>query len=469
MSRRGLFGVGLAVTAGTVLAACGSGDSERGDDGGEPADSMAMSTDPVAVATDAYIFGYPLVLIDATRGTDLPVDTFMHAAALPTPADRVAARTDLDTLRSQAWLDLSAEPLVLQIPATDGNRYWLMQLIDAWSNTAHNPSSVRPQVVSGTEPPFTYLVTGPGWTGTVPAGMTRLAMNTNRVWVVGRIQLDGPDDIDAVRAIQQRIKLAPLHAYLADPGISTPGVMFDATAPGESARDTVAGMTPAAYFTKLCELMATDPPAAADAPAMQRFASLGIAPGGTLTAEPGGLSAGVQAAKSAIAGYADPAVQSPNGWTFSPGTGTYGTDYLLRAHVARTGLGANLPEDVIHPTFAGVADYRGTPQRFRIRFDAGQLPPAGVFWSITAYDADGFLMGNPAGIYAVGHRIPVTAGPDGSVDVAVQHADPGSDVPEGNWLPIAAFGRFTLTMRLYAPTPEAVQGRWQPPLLETVG
>ncbi|WP_228566872.1 DUF1214 domain-containing protein [Nocardia sp. SYP-A9097] len=134
-----------------------------------------------------------------------------------------------------------------------------------------------------------------------------------------------------------------------------------------------------------------------------------------------------------------------------------------------TGLGANLPQDALYPTVFGMADENGTPRRFTITFPAGQLPPVDAFWSITAYDGDSFFVPNPANIYAVGHGIPPVPGPDGSVVFAIQSADPGPAVPQGNWLPIPASGKFSLTLRLYAPKPPAIDGTWQPPALTPVG
>ncbi|MEV6325009.1 DUF1214 domain-containing protein [Nocardia sp. NPDC051787] len=103
--------------------------------------------------------------------------------------------------------------------------------------------------------------------------------------------------------------------------------------------------------------------------------------------------------------------------------------------------------------------------RFRLHFAPGRLPPADAFWSLTAYDVDSQLVPNPAGIYSVGHQVPVVLNPDGSLDIAVQYVDPGPSVPAGNWLPIPDSGQFSLTFRLFSPKTEAVQGHWQPPPL----
>ncbi|MGW4248174.1 DUF1254 domain-containing protein [Nocardia sp. NPDC004722] len=462
VSRRELFGVGLAVAAGAALSACGS----SGKDSGTGTTTTSASNDPTAIAADAYTFGYPLVLMDATRSAGGPINQFVHADSLPGPDDRLVVRVNLDTLYSQAWLDLTVEPLVLRVPGMEADRYWLMQRLDAWTDTTHDPSSLRPQVTAaGPTPPFTYLITGPGWSGDVPEGMTRLAMPTNTVWIIGRVQLNGPDDIPAVRAIQSGLLLAPLSAFLADPGIATPGVPFSAGVKGASPSQEVAALDGPAFFTKLCALMSANPPGAADTAALNRFATLGIKPGGSPFADAAVLTAGVEAGKKQLADYRDPHGVDVNGWSYSTDLGTYGTNYALRAHTAYFALGANLPQDALYPTLSGTADANGTPQRFRLHFAPGQLPPVDAFWSITAYDADSFLIPNPANIYAVGHQVPVTKNPDGSLDLTVQNADPGPAVPTGNWLPIPATGKFSLTLRLYAPKPEAAQGKWQPPAL----
>ncbi|MFI6867635.1 DUF1254 domain-containing protein [Nocardia sp. NPDC050406] len=456
VSRRTVFEL-AAVTAGAVaLTACGKSDGGAADD------------DPKAIATDAYVFGYPLVLMDATRAAAqarTPVNHFQHARQLPTPERRDVVRLNLDTLYSIAWLDLSAEPLVLQIPAVAPDRYWLMQLMDAWTNTVHNPGSERPQVKLGvTAPPYTYAVTGPGWQGELPDGVTQLAMPTPTVWLLGRIQVNGEADIPAVAAIQDEMKLVPLRDWTAGtPAPVAPTVPADtATPPAEQ----IANMKAETFFEKLCALMATNPPAPEDAPVMARFAEIGITPGGAVTGlSPEDLTAAAAAGLKRIPTYQDPGMKHENGWQFTTDLGAYGINYALRALVAMRGLGANLARDAVYPSIFGTADDKGTPNRYRLHFPAGQTPPVRAFWSLTAYDGDSYLVANPAGIHAIGHLIPPVLNSDGSLDITVQHADPGSAVPHGNWLPIPASGTFSLTMRLYAPEESVLTGAWRPPAL----
>lgn len=462
VSRRTVLGLGVA---GIALAACG----RSSDDTSEP--TSTASDEIKAIAEEAYVFGYPLVLMDRTRVAAeaiTPVNTFQHTTALPTPQRRDLVRVNLDTLYSAAWLDVSAEPIVFQVPAMDPGRYWLMQVLDAWSNTVHNPSSVRPQANSDALR-FTYVVTGPEWSGTLPADLTQLPVPTPTVWLLGRIQVNGSDDIPAVAAFQQQLKLMPLSAWTANedtPTRSVPTPTDDGAVPPPQ---QVLEMDAATFFQRMCAVMAVNPPRPEDEPALKRFAAIGIRPGGSVHGiSDGDLTAAADAAKKEIPAYADPKMVNENGWNFNPNVGTYGTNYSLRANVAWLGLGANLAQDAIYPTMLGNADRHGAPAKFRLHFPPGQLPPVDAFWSLTAYDASNYLVPNPANIYSIGHHAPVVSNADGSVDLAVQNEDPGASVPAVNWLPIPAAGHFSLTMRLYAPKDAAIEGRWRPPVLTVV-
>ncbi|UGT44989.1 DUF1254 domain-containing protein [Nocardia yamanashiensis] len=462
ISRRAVFGLGMAAAAAFGLSACG----DSGDSSSATTSTTPPSNDPKDIAIDAYVFGYPLVLTDVTRETGGPANQFVHQNP-PTPQEKQVVRLNLDTLYSQAWLDLRAEPMVLQVPAIESGRYWLMQLLDAWTNTVHDPSSMDQQIKPGkSDPPYTYLITGPDWSGSVPGGMTQLAMPTGTTWLLGRIEYKGTADLANVRAIQRQLKLAPLSVWSADPNAVQGGPGAQA-AGGPSPAYTVAAMDGPTFFDRLCAVMALNPPAAADAPAMKRFATIGVKPGATIDPLSADLlTTAATTARKQIPAYHDPDGQDQNGWVFDLNVGTYGTDYPLRAEVAMLGLGANLPKDAVYPTVNANAD---GGKRFRLTFPKGELPPVGAFWSLTAYDAHSYLIDNPAGIYSVGHLTPAVAGSDGSVEIAIQSEDPGSSVPTGNWLPIPASGPFSVTLRLYAPKASVLEGKWRVPKLETVG
>jgi hypothetical protein len=153
-----------------------------------------------------------------------------------------------------------------------------------------------------------------------------------------------------------------------------------------------------------------------------------------------------------------------NFWSMNTDTmGVYGNYYLKRAIIAQVGLGANLPEDAIYPFNLG--DEIGRPlvgdSIYTLHFEAGATPPVNAFWSVTLYDSQGFQVANPLNRFALSSWMPLEYNPDGSLDLYVQNESPGN-AKEPNWLP-APKGPFNLTMRLYAPKPAALIGRWNPP------
>lgn len=112
-----------------------------------------------------------------------------------------------------------------------------------------------------------------------------------------------------------------------------------------------------------------------------------------------------------------------------------------------------------------LADSDGDPttgeQNYVVHFDADKLPPVDAFWSITMYDAEGYQVANELDRFAIGDRDPLTYNPDGSLDIYIQPITPGPD-HEANWLP-APTGPLGITMRLWAPRPQVLDGRWSPP------
>ena len=105
--------------------------------------------------------------------------------------------------------------------------------------------------------------------------------------------------------------------------------------------------------------------------------------------------------------------------------------------------------------------------RYVLQFKKNEIPPADGFWSLTMYDAEGFQVANPLNRFAIGDRDPLKYNPDGSLDLYVQNESPGAD-KESNWLPTPKSGPLGLTMRLYAPKPEARNGAWNPPAIRRV-
>ena len=149
--------------------------------------------------------------------------------------------------------------------------------------------------------------------------------------------------------------------------------------------------------------------------------------------------------------------------------GVYGDYYLKRAIIALVGFGANQPEDAIYPLTLLMRD--GKPllgqHKYVLHFSKEEIPPVNAFWSVTMYDEAGFQVANPLNRFAIGDRDALKYNADGSLDLYLQHDDPGPD-KEPNWLPSPPTGTLGVTMRLYAPKPQALDGRWNPPAIKRV-
>jgi hypothetical protein len=426
-----------------------------------------------AIGVEAYLYFYPLLTMDITRkqltnveraeGLNAPMNSFANISAYPTADMRVVVRPNFDTLYSSGWLDLTKEPVVASVPDT-GGRYYLFPMLDMWTDVFASPG----WRTTGTQA-ANFLVTPPGWTGSVPDGMQQIKAPTPYVWIIGRTKTDGPPDYDAVHKIQAGYKITPLSRWGKATGPMTGKVdpSVDMKTPPKIQVDT---MPANKYFTYAAELLKQQPPHITDEPILARMKRIGIEAGKSLDFAK--LDHSVQKALGSAPADAQALMKwkiptlarVANYWSMNTDTmGVYGNYYLKRAIVAQFGLGANLPEDAIYPVNLG--DAAGKPldgvSKYVLHFDKSQLPPASAFWSVTLYDPDGFQVANSINRFAVSSWMPFKYNADGSLDLYFQNESPGAG-KEANWLP-APKGVFTLTMRLYAPKQDALTGKWNPP------
>ena len=427
-----------------------------------------------AIGVDAYLYFYPIVTMDVTRkqltnqepkpgGIGGPMNSFANIGAFPTADMRVVVRPNFDTLYSSGWLDLTKEPMVVSAPDT-GGRYYLLPMLDMWTDVFASPG----WRTTGTEAGH-FLVTPPGWTGSVPDGMTRIAAPTPYVWIIGRTKTDGPADYDAVHKIQAGYTIAPLSQWGKEP--VPPEVKIDPSIDMKTPPKVQVDTMPAdKFFAYAAELLKLHPPHITDQPIIARLERIGFEVGKSFDldkADPAvkaGLETAPDAAQKLMQWKIPTMARIANGWSMNTDTmGVYGNYYLKRAMVAQVGLGANVPEDAIYPL--NLADDTGKPldgaSNYVIHFDKGQTPPAEAFWSITLYDNDGFQVANPLNRFALSSWMPFKVNPDGSLDLYFQNTSPGAD-KDANWLP-APMGPFNLTMRIYAPKADALTGKWNPP------
>ncbi len=432
------------------------------------------------IATDAYIYGYPLVTMEMTRrvvtnvavpeGTRAPMGQIIRMREYPNASFRDVTAPNADTLYTTAFFDVGKEPWVLSIPDMKG-RYFLMPLLEGWTNVFQVPGSRT----TGTGAQ-TYAITGPDWSGSLPAGVKQFKSPTSLVWLLGRIYCTGtPEDYAAVHALQDECKLVPLSAY-GKPYMASPGRVDPSIDMKTAVREQVNRMDAVAYFTLLSQLMKTNPPSASDAPALARFAKIGLVAGKDFDASK--LNADfvrripeIAFDRIMIQFKINKDVKNENGWAFTTKTGIYGTDYLMRALITAIGLGANRPQDAVYPTSSKDGDDRAYDgaNKYVMHLAKGELPPVDGFWSLTMYNSGYFFVANPINRYSISPRQNLKANADGSIDLYIQKESPGAE-KESNWLPAPA-DKFILMLRMYWPNendPSIIDGTWTIPPVKKV-
>jgi len=426
---------------------------------------VAATRTTIRKAAESYVYGYPLVLMDVTQraftATRAAPNTLFNVPVFPDAGFREVVRPNVDTLYSIAWLDLADGPRVFEVPATD--RYYVMQLLDGWTNVFASIGSRTTGRGAGV-----FLIAGPGWDGAVPDGATLLRSPTRIAWLLGRIQTNGVADYGFVHGLQAQLRLRSLEDFVAG-STPTPTAWQRAATSPEPPLFQMRAMDAGTYFGTLARLLADNPPAASDGPALEKLESLGVRPGQPVEAwgwlEHEAISVGMKIAARRMQRAAESPRELHAGWSVPPmNIGAYGTEYGLRAVVAMAGLGANLPADAVYPNAQRDADGEllSGELRYVLHFPAGGLPPVRAFWSVTAYDGDGFLIANPIGRYALGDRDPLTFNADGSLDIYLQ-AEPPEAGRRNNWLPVAGQGAFRVTARLYWPQDAILNGDWRMP------
>ncbi len=440
------------------------------------ANPPALTEDEIAAtAEEGYLFGYPLVLMDVSRRVmtavsepdefRAPMGQFNVSQRFPDASFTDVVSPNVDTLYSSAWIDLGEGPMILSLPDT-GDRYYVIEMLDAWTNVFASAGTRTTGHRAGH-----FALLGPGWKGSLPAGVQAIRSPTALVWIVGRTKTDGPSDYAAVVSLKSKYALTPLSqwetGYTPPPSVPIDTSVDRTTPPAAQ----VADLSATKFFARLAQLMEHNPPAPADAAIIERLAKVRVRPGADFN---GGqfdprfaqaIERGVARGRTHLIGGAhEPVGRMVNGWdVMTTGLGRYGTDYGRRAVVALVGLGANLPEDAVYPH--ATSDAKDEPltgrSRYRIHFGKDELPPVDAFWSITLYDPEQHFADNPLHRYALGNRDDLRFGPDGSLDIYVQHDSPG-DALASNWLP-APEDDFNLLMRLYQPRREVLDGSWKPP------
>jgi hypothetical protein len=466
---RHIFKLGLAGLALMPLLLTGCGGTQ----------TPAVTLEEVqTIAEEAYIFSFPILdqykmlfamaLYPESGAYEAPLNVLGHKTELLGPDYTLIVRPNNDTLYSIAWLDLRAEPMVLSVPAIPLDRYYSFQLIDLYT---HNFAYVGSRV-TGPEA-GNYLITGPGWSGEAPPGITAvIPCETTFATALARTAVFGPPDLPNVAALQAEYAVTPVSEFAGTP--PPPAVPAPQFLPYNPEMARSAGFV--ALLNAFLPYLGQHP---SEAELWQRFAAIGIGTDFDLeNLDPeirAAMDAGVATALEKIETEAGSLGSRQNGWMLTEAS--FGTReamrgrYLRRAGAAFFGLWGNDIEEAFYPESSVDADGEAldaSKHDYVLHFVADQLPPVKSFWSLSMYNLPQQLfIHNPIDRYTLGdHTQGVIYGKDGSLTVYLQHESPGRE-KEPNWLP-APDGLFSLQMRCYWPEPESLDPLYAPPEVERV-
>src|SRR5213596_1268262 len=432
-------------------------------------------TEARVIVKEAYIYGFPLVdnyriqygyFVDRQNPEfKAPWNQIVNIPRVYTPADTAIQTPNSDTPYSWLGMDLRAEPLVLTVPPIEKERYFSIQLIDAYTFNFDYIGSRATGNEGGS-----YMVAGPNWKGETPKGVKKVfRAETEFVFAVYRTQLFKPDDIDNVKKVQAGYKAQTLSAFLGQPAPKA--------AP---AIDFIKPLTPAEektsleFFNILNFVLQFCPTNPSETELMARFAKIGVGAGKTMdVSKPEMKKAIEQGMAEAWAAFGGLEKE------FAAGKITSGdvfgsraflkNNYLYRMGAAVLGIYGNSKQEAMYPFYAvDEAKQRLTgANRYTVRFAPGQLPPVHAFWSLTMYELpQSLLVANPINRYLINSPMlpQLKRDADGGLTLLIQYESPGKDL-EANWLP-APKGSFMMVLRLYWPKEEALDGKWTAPPLK---
>src|SRR4051812_42701354 len=430
-----------------------------------------------AIAKEAYVYGFPMVdnyriqyAYFIERGNTeykAPYNQIRNIPRVYTPDDKAVQTPNSDTPYSLAGLDLRAEPMVLTVPAVEKERYYSIQLIDAYTHNFGYVGSRTTGNYSGS-----YLVAGPGWKGEPPRGVKKVIRSeTEFVFAIYRTQLFRPDELDKVKKVQEGYQVEPLSAFLGQPAPQpAPAIQFVKPLTAEQQKTSIQ------FFNVLNFTLSSCPVNPSERELMERFAKIGV--GGSKIFDTSNFSPEVnkairQGMSDAWTDFANlkkriDAKEVNSGDLF--GTREFlKNNYLYRMGAAVLGIYGNSKSEAMYPIYS--VDSDGKPlngaNHYSLHFEPGKLPPVNGFWSATMYGLPGsLLVANPLHRYLLNSPMlrQFKKDADGGLSLFFQHESPGKE-KEANWLP-APEKEFMVVMRLYWPKEEATSGEWTAPALK---
>ncbi len=385
------------------------------------------------------------------------------------PEDKAVQTPNSDTPYSFLGMDLRNEPVVLIVPPVEKDRYFSIQLIDAYT---HNFDYIGSRATGNDGGNF--LVVGPNWDGPTPKGVKKVIRSeTELVLAPYRTQLFNPGDIENVMKVQAGYKAQPLSEFLGLPAPkAAPAINFIKPLTPDEQKSSLEFFNILNFTLQFC------PTHPSEKELMERFARIGVGAGSTFDSDAlspemkAAIAQGISDAWADLAALRSKMDAGKVGSSECFGTREFlKNNYLYRMAATVIGIYGNSKQEAMYPLYT--VDSEGQKldgkTQYRLHFAPGQLPPVNAFWSLTLYELPSSLLSaNSINRYLLNspmlpqfHR-----DADGGLTFFIQHESPGVD-KEANWLP-APKGPFFLVLRLYWPKEEALDGKWVAPPLTPV-
>jgi hypothetical protein len=416
----------------------------------------------LAAATETYIYLYPLVTMEVTRRQAVRVDSSTARGAAPMNSfgqvrhlaepGRVPRRwEDLDLLTSRAWVDSGMEPVVLSTPVAV-SRTRFVSLQDMWSDVF---------AVIDADAGGEFAIVPPRWSGSLPAGITRIDAPTTTCLVIAWMQARTGPDLDRARGLLERIAVTPLSKWgtVAIPTRSPIDPMIDTSV---SPQRVVAAMPSVDFFAFGSELLKRNPPRPVDWSAIARAAKVGVVAGSSpsLKARGSGLAEVLDEAarrgRTIVRSRSATGGRIVDGWRVNEfPLCAHGNSYVDRAAACMAAPDALPTEAVLELNL--VTDGEGAEidggARYVIRLSVLDPIWSSTCWTLSAFDTTGA----PSGHLILRADDVKRWAADAFVELRVQ-PEPG---PSGYWLRTTE-GPVRIRLRVYG-LGSAFAGEVSPP------
>ena len=219
---------------------------------------------------DSYRIQYAYFVDRESPEFKAPWNQLHNIPRVYTPDDKAVQTPNSDTPYSLVGMDLRAEPIVLTVPAIEKERYFSIQLIDAYTFNFDYIGSRTTGNDGGS-----FLIAGPGWKGETPKGVKKVIRSeTELVLAVYRTQLFNPGDLDNVKKVQAGYKAQPLSAFLGSPRPkAAPAIDFIKPLTPEAQKTSLE------FFNVLNFVLQFCPTHPSETELMARFAKIGVGAG----------------------------------------------------------------------------------------------------------------------------------------------------------------------------------------------